>query len=53
MTSFYLDSYGNLLFAGYGIKPPYGESGSNVQNGYLALLDKRGMPFWVFRVKDE
>jgi hypothetical protein len=29
MTSFFLDPYGNLLFAGYGIKPPYGESGSS------------------------
>ena len=52
MTSFYLDSYGNILFAGYGIKVPYGDA-STIQNGYLALLDKRGMPFWVFRVKDE
>lgn len=25
MTSFYLDSYGNLLFSGYGIKIPYGD----------------------------
>jgi hypothetical protein len=52
MTSMFLDPYGNILFSGWGIKPPYGD-GSNTIFGFIALLDKRGMPFWSFRVKDE
>jgi hypothetical protein len=54
-----LDYYGNLLYAGWAYREPYGWDGTQtswataVQQGYIALIDKRGMPFWVYKIKDE
>jgi len=33
--------------------PPSQPNYANVEQGYIALIDKRGMPFWAFRIKDE
>lgn len=69
-TAMTLDPYGNILFAGWGRRLPYGwtyeyppappaappqhpYSTANVEQGYVALIDKRGMPLWAFRIKDE
>ena len=70
VTAMTLDPYGNILFAGWGRRLPYGwtheyppeppaappqhpYSTANVEQGYVALIDKRGMPLWAFRIKDE
>lgn len=68
VTAMTLDTNGNILFAGWAKRMPFGwteelppspppaptpHSFSNVEQGYVALIDKRGMPFWAFRIKDE
>jgi hypothetical protein len=67
-TAMTIDAYGNILFAGWGKRLPYGwtyeyapappapppqHAFAAVEQGYIALIDKRGMPFWAFRIKDE
>lgn len=46
-----MDDYGNFMLAGWGSKEPYGWN-SGVQQGYIALIDQKGVPYWVYSVKD-
>lgn len=39
------------MFAGYGNKVPYGW-GNTTQVGFLALIDQTGVPYWIYKTKE-
>ena len=45
-----MDAYGNLMYAGWSKMKPY--STSTGQQGYIALIDQKGSPYWIYMVKD-
>lgn len=54
-----MDTYGNLMYAGWGSTavgssptyPLYGYNNATKQ-GYIGLMNQYGVPYWIFRVKD-
>ena len=52
-----MDTYGNFMYTGWGILNPYGWSSAggallSVKQGYFALIDQVGVPYWIFSIKD-
>ncbi len=46
-----MDPYGNLLYAGWSRMAPYGWN-NNTQQGYIAMMDQKGKPYWIYMIKD-